>query len=233
MSQTILIAGGTSGIGLETVKRLSYTDAELICACRSGDALSDFPNVRTIPFDATESEPSLDLPEKLDGFVYFPGTINLKPFHRFTDDDFLNDFQINVLGAVRLMRAALPSLKRGDSPGAVFFSTVAVQTGLPFHTSIAAAKGAVEGLVRSLAAELAPTIRVNGIAPSLTDTPLAGTLLGSDGKRDASAERHPLKRIGDPAEVAQLVEFLLGEASHFTTGQIFKVDGGLSSLKPL
>ena len=139
--------------------------------------------------------------------------------------------QVNFLGAVGLLQTALPSLMKGKNAAAVFFSTVAVQTGLPFHASISAAKGAVEGLTRSLAAELAPRVRVNCIAPSLTDTTLAGSLVSSDEKKASSAKRHPLNRIGDPKEIAGLVQFLLGSQSLFMTGNVIKADGGLSSLK--
>lgn len=190
--------------------------------------------VETLPFDATDpaSLPA-PLPERLDGFVYFPGTINLKPFHRLTDDDFLLDWQVNFLGAVRLLRAALPSLKQSDHAGIILFSTVAVATGMPFHSSIAAAKGAVEALTRSLAAELAPKIRVNAIAPSLTRTPLASSLLASEERIEASKKRHPLMEIGDPADVAAAVEYLLGGESKFITGQVLALDGGLSRLRLL
>ena len=231
MEKTTLIAGGTSGIGLETVKQLAEQEGRLVCACRSPDQLPDLPGVEGTPFDATAPHPRLQLPDRLDGFVYFPGTITLKPFHRLSDEDFLGDLEVNLLGAVRLLRQALPALKRSESASVVLFSTVAVQTGFSFHASIAAAKGAVEGLTRSLAAEFAPKIRVNCIAPSLTDTPLASTLLGSEAKRNASADHHPLKRLGDAAETARLVGFLLSEASGFMTGQILGLNGGLSSIK--
>jgi NAD(P)-dependent dehydrogenase (short-subunit alcohol dehydrogenase family) len=167
----------------------------------------------------------------LDGLVYFPGSITLKPFHRLTREDFLHDFQVNCLGAAETIRQALPSLKAAPSASIVLFSTVAVAQGMPFHASIAAAKGAVEGLALSLAAELAPKIRVNVIAPSLTDTPLAGTLLNTEAKREAAAKRHPLQRIGDPGQVAELADFLLSDASAFMTGQILRPDGGLSSIR--
>jgi NAD(P)-dependent dehydrogenase (short-subunit alcohol dehydrogenase family) len=165
--------------------------------------------------------------------VYCPGTINLKPFGRLTDEDFQNELEVNFLGAVRAIRLAHPALKKSGKASLVLFSTVAVQTGLPFHASISGAKGAVEGLVRSLAAEFSPTIRVNGLALSLTDTPLASNLLGSDEKRKASEERHPLKRVGDSSEVAAAATFLLGEDSGFITGQILQIDGGISTLKLL
>jgi NAD(P)-dependent dehydrogenase (short-subunit alcohol dehydrogenase family) len=229
----ILIAGGTSGIGLSTVKLLAREGWSLTCACRNPANLPDLDQVRGVPHDATTSPDTLELPERLDGFVYFPGTITLKPFQRLTEEDFLADLQVNLLGAVRLIQRALPALRKGTQPSIVLFSTVAVQTGLSFHASIAAAKGAVEGLVRSLAAEFAPTIRVNCIAPSLTDTPLAAFLLGNEDKRQASANRHPLKQIGDPADVAEMVKFLLGDHSSFMSGQVVNLDGGLSNLRPI
>lgn len=235
MSRTLLIAGGNSGIGLETIRRLRrHDDTRLLCAVRQPGPLAAMDGVDTLRFEATDpaSLPA-PLPDRLDGFVYFPGTINLKPFHRLTDDDFLLDWQINFLGAIRLLRAALPSLKVPDHASIVLFSTVAVTTGMPFHSSIAAAKGAVEALTRSLAAELAPKIRVNAIAPSLTRTPLASSLLANEQRIEASKMRHPLQEIGDPADVAATVEFLLGEESRFMTGQVLALDGGLSRLRLL
>ncbi len=155
----------------------------------------------------------------------------MKPFHRLTEEDFLHDFRINCLGAAAAIQAALPSLKEAPSASVVLFSTVAVSQGMAFHASVSAAKGAVEGLALALAAELAPKIRVNVIAPSLTDTPLAGTLLNSDSKREVSAKRHPLQQIGDPGDVAELAAFLLSGAAKFMTGQILRPDGGLSSVR--
>lgn len=233
MESTFLIAGGNTGIGRQSVDRLTRDpDTRLVCAVRHTDGLEDLPGISTIPFDA--SSPSLDpemLPERLDGFVYFPGTISLKPFHRLTNEDFLADLQVNLMGAVSLLRASLGALKKAEQASVVFFSTVAVETGMPFHTSIAAAKGAVEGMARSLAAELAPRIRVNVIAPSLTDTPLASRLLGSDEKVEAARQRHPLKLVGDPSDFAEAVAFLLSPQSRFMTGQVVKMDGGLSSVR--
>ena len=232
MAKTFLISGGNSGIGLETVKNLSKAGHTLHCVGRSHEQIDAISGVSFETFDATDSSiiPNA-LPEAIDGLVYCPGTINLKPFHRLTEEDFLNDLQVNLMGAIRLINKALPALKKSESAAIVLFSTVAVQTGMPFHASIAASKGAIEGLTRSLAAELSPGIRVNCIAPSLTNTPLAGNLVSTPEKLEASANRHPLKRIGDPTEVAALVEFLLGINSGFITGQILQVDGGMSSLK--
>ncbi len=220
-------------MGNATVRALSEQGCRILCACRDPQSMPEIPNVTVARFDAADSEPALELPDTLHGFVYFPGTINLKPFHRLTDEDFLEDLQVNLLGAIRLLRLALPALRKCGSASVVLFSTVAVKTGLPFHASIASAKGAVEGLARSLAAEWAPAIRVNCIAPSLTDTPLAADLLSADKKREAAAGRHPLNRIGDPEENARLLAFLLGDESGFMTGQVLRPDGGLSALRPL
>lgn len=231
MPDPILLIGGNSGIGLATARHLHALGIPLVAAARSTVEL-DALEIPTLPFDA--AAPALDsasLPDRLAGLVYFPGTITLKPFHRLSTEDFLADLQINLLGAVAAIQAALPALKRPDFASIVLFSTVAFAQGMPFHASIAAAKGAVEGLARSLAAELAPRLRVNVIAPSLTDTPLAGPLLGSEEKRQASAKRHPLQQVGDPEDVAKLVAFLLSDASRFLTGQTLRPDGGLSSVR--
>ena len=226
-----LLIGGSSGIGLATARSLLAAGDHLTAACRNAGPLAQL-GVPVFPFDALA--PELDpagLPEVLDGLVYFPGSITLKPFHRLTADDFLQDFRVNFLGAVAAIQAALPALKKSGNASIVLFSTVAVAQGMPFHASIAAAKGAVEGLAKSLAAELAPGIRVNVIAPSLTDTPLAAPLLNSDAKREAAAKRHPLQRVGSAEEVAALVAFLLSDASKSMSGQILRPDGGLSSLR--
>ena len=199
----ILVVGGSSGIGFEIVKQLLSDGYQIYAASRNPGPLSDFSQVRYLPLDVEQGAIELDeMPETLQGLVYCPGTIRLKPFQRLTAEDFLEDFRINLIGAVAVLQRCLMKLKK-SSVGAsvVLFSTVAVQTGMPFHASVASAKGAVEGLVRSLAAEWAPRIRVNAIAPALTDTRLASDLLSSSEKRKASAERHPLKRIGNPFRV--------------------------------
>lgn len=226
---TYLLIGGNSGMGLATAKLLQSQGHTLLAASRSTDQLESL-GIPVQPYDAQNST-ELQLPESLDGLIYFPGTINLKPFHRLTDQDFLNDFQINCLGAANVIRQALPALKNAPTASIVLFSTVAVIQGMAFHASIAAAKAAVEGLTKSLAAELAPTVRVNAIAPSLTDTPLANQLLGTEDKREASAKRHPLQNVGSPEDIAKLVSFLLAPGASFITGQIHRPDGGLSSVK--
>jgi len=229
MAKHILLIGGNSGMGLATARLLKARGDSVTAAARTAGPLEEL-GVPVRPFDA--AAPAIaDLPPVLDGLVYFPGTITLKPFHRLTDEDFLKDFQINCLGAAASIRAALPALKAAPAASVVLFSTVAVAQGMAFHASVAAAKAAVEGLALSLAAELAPAIRVNVIAPSLTDTPMAGSLLNSEAKREAAANRHPLKRLGEPDDLAALVAFLLSGESKFMTGQILRPDGGLSALR--
>ncbi len=232
-TKNFLIVGGSSGIGLEITKTLHEKDNKVYVASRSNDALTHLDGLHHFAIDVQAD--SLDfegLPDALNGFVYCPGTIRLKPFHRLTMDDFLQDWQVNFLGAVKTIQACLPHLKKSTTGAAiVLFSTVAVKTGMPFHASVAGAKAAVEGLTRSLAAEFAPRIRVNAIAPSLTDTPLAQGLLSSEEKRKASAERHPSKRIGTPQEIAQIAVHLLSDASAWMTGQIIHVDGGMGALR--
>jgi NAD(P)-dependent dehydrogenase (short-subunit alcohol dehydrogenase family) len=229
MSRNILLIGGNSGIGLATAKLLASKGNKVLAAVRNAEPLVAL-GIPVQPFDARSPGP-LEIPTILDGLIYFPGSITLKPFHRLTTEDFLHDYQVNCLGAVEVIRQALPALKAAPHASIVLFSTVAVAQGMPFHASIAAAKGAIEGLALSLAAELAPKIRVNLIAPSLTDTPLAGTLLNTEAKRESSAKRHPLQRVGSAEQVAELAALLLSEATAFMTGQIFRPDGGLSSVR--
>jgi NAD(P)-dependent dehydrogenase (short-subunit alcohol dehydrogenase family) len=164
--------------------------------------------------------------------VYCPGTINLKPFARLTEQDFMHDWQVNVLGAVRVLQQAIKSLKKAQGASVVLYSTVAARVGMNFHASVATAKSAVEGLALSLAAEYASgKIRFNVVAPSLTDTPLAAALLSSPEKREASDKRHPLGRVGTPEELAAITAFLLSNQSAWISGQVLGVDGGMSSLK--
>ena len=233
-TKNYVIIGGSSGIGFNIVEQLHQKGHTVFVVSRNRNELPDDPKLTHIQCDVTEEDIPIDqFPESLDGLVYCPGTIRLRPFHRLQDVDFLEDFRVNTLGAVRSIRTFLPSLKRSSKAAIVLFSTVAVQTGMPYHASVASAKGAVEGLTRSLAAELAPKIRVNAIAPSLTDTPLAKSLLSTDQKRQMADKRHPLQRVGRSKDIANAAVYLLEQQSAWVTGQILHVDGGISSLKLL
>lgn len=230
--KNIVVVGAGRGIGLATVKALQ-NETLFSISHQLTNELADF-NTAFYPLDAAKDDLALlaDLPEVIHGIVYCPGSINLRPFNRLTAQDFLNDFQQNVLGAIAVIQYLLARLKKADGASIVLFSSVAVKMGMPFHASIAAAKGAIEGLAKSLAAELATSkIRVNVIAPSLTDTPLASALLSSDEKREAAAKRHPLNSIGSADEIGQLVAFLIQDNSRWITGQVIGVDGGIGSLK--
>jgi NAD(P)-dependent dehydrogenase (short-subunit alcohol dehydrogenase family) len=227
-----IVVGGTSGIGLAIVKKLSSDGHHVYVLSRTNRNLEGIHHVDHIPWDATvDVLPEGDFPATIDGLVYCPGTINLKPFHRLTTADFLQDYRINVEGAIRSIQFFLPQLKAAASSAIVLFSTVAVQTGMLFHSSIAVSKGAVEGLTRSLAADLAPRIRVNCIAPSLVQTALTERLTSSEEKIEASAKRHPLGRIGQADDIAASAVYLLSDASSWVSGQVLHIDGGMSSIK--
>ena len=226
----ILIVGASSGIGRGLAHRLSG-QAHLWTASRSPVSEQDPRHLAWDAADATAPFPADGLPDALDGLVYCPGSIRLLPFERIDDAAFREDFEVNLLGAVRAIRAALPALKAASQASIVLFSTVAVGTGMPMHATVAAAKGAVEGLTRSLAAEFAPRIRVNAIAPSLADTPLASRLLKTDRQREAAAARHPLERVGQADDIAAAAHFLLGEESSWVSGQVMHVDGGMGALR--
>jgi NAD(P)-dependent dehydrogenase (short-subunit alcohol dehydrogenase family) len=233
MGGNYLVIGGTSGIGLEIVHILVGYGHTVHVGSRSGDFNNSISGVRHLQLDVTTDVSALEsLPDTLQGLIYCPGTIRLKPFQRLTEEDFLKDFQVNLVGAVRVIQACLNRLKKStDGAAIVLFSTVAVRVGMPFHASIASSKAAVEGLTRSLAAEFAPRVRVNAIAPSLTDTPLAGHLLSTQDRRTAAAQRHPLKRIGTPQDIARAAVHLATPEAAWTTGQILQVDGGMSSVR--
>ncbi len=232
-NKNIFVVGGSSGIGLEIVKKLTGNQNEIFVGSRTSESLADYPEVHHLRLDVTDDLPDLEgLPDMLHGLIYCPGSIVLKPFQRLASADFQRDFEINLLGAVKLIQGCLKRLKKSPTGASVIlFSTVAVKVGMPFHASVACAKGAVEGLMKSLAAEFAPRIRVNAIAPSLTDTPLAESLLSTEDIRKASADRHPLKRVGAPQEIAGLAKYLLSDGGSWITGQVFHVDGGMSSIR--
>lgn len=223
--KNIVIIGGNSGIGKSIIEKLELLEANIFSYHRTGEGKDRL--------DVTDKFENIEgLPEVIDGLVYCPGTISLKPFHRFSIEDFQKDYEVNVLGAVKVLQACLKGLKKSESASVVLFSTVAVKMGLGFHSSISSAKGAVEGLAKSLAAEWAPNkIRVNVIAPSLTDTPLASALLGNDDKKEASNKRHPLGRYGQPEDIASAAVFLLSADAGWMTGQVLHIDGGMSSVK--
>jgi len=231
--KNIVVVGGSSGIGESVITALYAAGANIYNISRTTNEHRP-RGVNHIALDVLADTFSVagSLPEVVDGFVYLPGSINLKPFSRLTGDDFLTDYQVNVLGAVKLLQQVLPALKRSGNASVVLISSVAASLGMNFHSSIAAAKGAINGLTISLAAELAPNkIRVNAVAPSLTETPLAAQLVNTPEKKEAAASRHPLGRIGSPDDVAAAIIFLLSGQSSWITGQIVGVDGGLSNLR--
>lgn len=227
--KNILLIGGSYGIGLALVKALQ-SNYHVYVASRTAENLADL-DCHHIPFDAlTDTLDTTKLPEVIDGLVYCPGSINLRPFKGLKPEVFESDLQINFISLVNVIQTVLPNLTASEQASIVLFSSVAVGTGMPFHTSIAAAKGAIEGFAKALAAEYAPKIRVNVIAPSLTDTPLADKFLNSEEKKEKSAQRHPLKRVGTAEDIAQMAGFLLSDKSSWISGQIFHVDGGMSTL---
>ena len=230
MTKNILIIGASSDIGLEICK-LANADGHNIYATSRDDAnANNFDNF--IQLDPNKSLDELDdLPENIDGLVYCPGTINLRSLQRLTLEDIKNEMEVNFYGAFNIIKKVLPNLKKNDGASVVLFSTVAVKTGMPMHSSIAAAKGAVEGLAKSLAAELAPRVAINCVAPSIVDTKLAANILSTDERKQASADRHPLKTIGSINSIANSAYFLLQAKENWISGQIFRPDGGLSALK--
>ena len=230
--QHYLIIGASSGIGQELATQLAKSGNQVTATYNNHEPTVENSTIQFHHLNVLNDEFSLDfLPDELSGVVYCPGSINLRPFERIKPEDFEADYKLQVIGAIRIIQMVLPRLKKAENASIVLFSTLAVQTGLNFHTQVAASKGAIEGLTKSLAAEFAPKIRVNCIAPSLTNTPLAASLVNTEQKMDASAQRHPLKRIGTTADIANMAAFLLSEKASWITGQILHVDGGMSSLK--
>jgi NAD(P)-dependent dehydrogenase (short-subunit alcohol dehydrogenase family) len=229
--KNLLIVGASSGIGASIAQKAIADGYHVISASRSAPEIAGIEH-HTVDITAETIDWSF-LPEQLDGLVYAPGTINLKPFHRLKLDDFQQDIEINVLGAVKTLQASFKALKSANGASVVLFSTVAAKLGMNFHASIATAKAAIEGLARSVAAEWSThQIRVNVLAPSLTDTPLAGRILSTDEKKEASNKRHPIGRYGEAEDLANSALFLLSNQSSWMTGQTIGIDGGVGNLKP-
>jgi NAD(P)-dependent dehydrogenase (short-subunit alcohol dehydrogenase family) len=227
--KNIVIIGGSHGITANLLTLLK--EHQLYTFSRTPVSGVSHHQVFDVITDQFDTSP---LPEHIHGVVYAPGTIQLKPFHRIKQEEFLHDLQVNTLGAASILQALYPKLVKSAGASVVLFSTVAVQQGMPYHSSIAMAKGAIEGLTRSLAAEWASQqIRVNAIAPSLTDTPLAEKLLNTEDKQAAAGKRHPLGRYGQAADIAAMARFLLSDESSWITGQILHIDGGMSSVRGL
>lgn len=227
--KNILLIGGSHGIGLAIATELAATN-NVYVASRTNENLSGL-NVTHLPFDVlTDTLDTTQLPNQIDGFVYCPGSINLRPFKGLKIESYDQDMQINFFGLVKVIQTILPQLMASEQPSVVLFSSVAASMGMPFHSSIAAAKGAVEGFAKALAAEYASKIRVNVIAPSLTHTPLADKFLNNETKQEKAAERHPMKRFGQPEDLSKMAVFLLNDSSSWMTGQVLHVDGGMSTL---
>lgn len=228
MSKIYLFAGASSAIAKETALLLKEKGHRVIGISTKSESYiyDEFYQVEKYDFDSFP-----EIIEPLDGLVYFPGTINLKPFARISKTELLNDFQINSLGAFAFIQAYLNNIKKSKMGSIVFFSSVAASIGLPFHSSIAMAKGGIEGLTHALAAEFAPSIRVNCIAPSLVNTPMADRFINTSEKIEQMKKRNPLQQIGNPIDVANAIEFLLSENSVWVSGQVIAVDGGMSKIK--
>lgn len=225
--KTIVVIGGSKGIGLSIVKLLTPSH-KVISISRSVSNI-EHENLTHYSVDVLSGE----LPDisEVDGLVYCPGSINLKPISRLKIQDFKNDFEINVIGAVKAIQKYARVMKDSQHPSIVLFSTVAVKLGMPFHASIATAKAGVEGLVKSLGAEFAPKIRINAIAPTVTDTELAAKLLRNERMIENITERHPLKKFLNPDEVAEMALFLLSHKTASMSGQILEMDCGIVNFK--
>ncbi len=234
MEKHYLFIGGSTGIGLQLVNYVLAENNAITVLSRDYGQLPSDDRLTYFPFDvASEKNEFTKVEGAIHGLVYFPGPITIKPVKAIKPMMLRNDFEINLVGFVRSVQAYLPNLKKAEQASVVAFSSVAAQTGLAFHTSIAASKGAVEGAVRAMAAELAPKIRVNAIAPSITQTPLMAGFLDTEAKQKTMAERHPLKRYGQPEDIAGMAHFLLTDKSGWITGQVFSVDGGLGAIRNL
>ena len=225
--KTFLLVGANSAIAKACNAMLQASGAQTIGLSRG--VLDGFNKAHQLVDYNKVHLPVIE--EPIDGLVYFPGTINLKPFHRIGKEEFVHDFNVNTMGAVEVLQTYFPNLKKGNQPSVVLLSSVAAQTGLPFHSSISMAKAAIEGLALALAAEWAPTIRVNVVAPSLTESPLSERFLSTPEKTDAAQNRNPMKKVGSTKEIAEAICFLLNDSSSWMTGQVIAVDGGYGKLR--
>ncbi len=226
--KNIVIIGGSKGIGFEILKQQLVNNNQVFNISRNAPEISN-PNLKHFELNVlTDVLPEI---ENIDTLIYCPGSINLKPIGSLSIDDFRNDFEINVIGAVKTIQKYLPTLKKGNNPSIVLFSTVAVKLGMPYHASVATAKAGVEGLVKSLGAELASVVRVNAIAPTITETTLAANILRNDRMKENMVERHPMKNYLKPEEVANMANFLISENAKSISGQIFEMDYGLVTFK--
>jgi NAD(P)-dependent dehydrogenase (short-subunit alcohol dehydrogenase family) len=223
----ILIIGGSKGIG-NAILQQQLENNTVITISRNAPEITH-PSLTHYSLDVLHD--TLPEIESLDTLIYCPGSITLKPIGSLSIDDFRNDFEINVIGAVKVIQKYLPVLKKGNQPSILLFSTVAAKLGMPFHASIATAKAGVEGLVKSLGAELASSIRINAIAPTITDTSLASGILRNDRMKENMVERHPMKGYLQPEEVANMADFLISEKAKSISGQIFEMDYGIVSFK--
>ena len=229
--KTYVVFGGSRGIGASLVSALLKDSHRVINVSRKASEV-EHQNLSFYSLDVLDDEwNSLPEMQEIHGLAYCPGSIDLKPLRRVMVKDMEEAMDINLYGALKAVQWAYPVMRKTANSAIVLFSTVAVTQGMPFHSVVASAKGAVEGFTKSLAAEFAPKVRVNCIAPSLTDTELAGDLLRDDKRREASAGRHPLKRIGQREDIAHAAQYLLGEESSWVTGQVLHVDGGMSSVR--
>lgn len=226
--KNILIIGGSKGIGFEILKQQLANNNQVMNISRNMPEITH-NNLKHFSLNVL-SDPLPDL-ENIDTIIYCPGSINLKPIGSLSIDDFRNDFEINVIGAVKVIQKYLTILKKGNNPSIVLFSTVAAKLGMPFHASIATSKAGVEGLVKSLGAELASVVRVNAIAPTITETSLSANILRNDRMKENMVERHPMKNYLKPDEVANMANFLISENAKSISGQVFEMDYGLVTFK--
>ena len=225
----VLIIGATSGIGEALAKSLDKSNYEVFGTYNKTETSID--KVQLTYLNVLEDDLDLShLPDSMDALVYCPGSIDLKPFHRIKLADFEEDLKLQFIGAIKVIQRVLNQLKNSRNASIILFSTIAARKGFPFHTMVGSSKAALEGLTKSLAAEFAPLIRVNCIAPSLTETRLSSRLLNTEAKKEANEKRHPLQSIGTAQNIADMAEFLISDRSSWITGQILAVDGGLSTL---